>query len=149
MTKSQSLLKLLEAALDPEVQKVIDQLDAAIKKTTGAEAYRQSETGNQSGKLYRIIQDKNWANGAPVAMFRVPIITVEKGRSTNDATYDAKNSNQNFKKAFDPFWKLRDEGWVLSQPVGGQKEGDGWENKDEQTSGTILQFVIGKAPVAQ
>lgn len=146
MTKARTLLSMLEATLDPEVQKVIDQLDDSLQKLTGAQAFRQGETGNQSGKLYRIIQDKNWANGNPVAMFRVPIITVENGKMTRETQGDAKNSMINFSKAFDPFWKLRNEGWLISQPLGGTKEGDAWGNKERQTQGNIISFVIGKAP---
>jgi hypothetical protein len=144
MTKAKSLLNLLETSLDPEVQKVVDQLDDALQKVTGAQAFRTDETGNQSGKLYKIIQDKNWANGAPVAMFRVPVITVENGKMTREVQGDAKNSMLNFSKAFDPFWKLRNEGWLISQPIGGHKGGDAWSNKEQQTSGNILTFVIGK-----
>ena len=145
MTKAKKLLSMFEA-VDPAVQKVVDQLDAALQKSTGAQNYREGETGNQSGKLYKIIQDKNYADGSPVALFRVPIITLERGKSTQDWTGDATNSYQNFKKAFDPFWKLRNEGWIVTQPMGGQKQGDA--AGDNQTMSNIIQFVIGKAPAA-
>jgi len=72
------------------------------------------------------------------------LITVERGKSTNDWTGDATNSYQNFRKAFDPYWKLRNEGWFLSQPVGGQEKGDAIGNDNTQSN--IIQFSIGKIP---
>jgi hypothetical protein len=144
MGKAKEFLNIFEANMDPEVMKVVDQLDDAFQKAGMNSSLRTGATGNLSGKLYKIVTDKNWNNGDPIAMFRIPVIITERGKDTTKETYDATNSLQNFNKVFNPVWGLRDKGWIISQPRGGNQEGDGWENKDQQTMGNILQFVIGK-----
>ena len=145
MGKAKEFLSIFEAAMDPEVVKVVDQLDDAFQKAGMNSSLRTGATGNLSGKLYKIVTDKNWNNGEPVAMFRIPVITMEQGKDTSKETYDATNSLQNFNKVFNQVWGLRDKGWIISQPRGGYQKEDSWENKDQQTMGNILQFVIGKS----
>lgn len=146
MSKATDILKLVEelsetvGGLDPATQKLADQISDALIKNFGS--YRKSETGNESGKMYKVVTDKNWNKGAPVAMFRIPVITIERGQSTRETQGNAVNSLKNFDAVFDKIWGLRDKGWLISQPRGGYQEGDGWENKEAQTSGTILQFAL-------
>ena len=141
VTKAEKFLLEAEAN-EPDLQKVIDDLSNDFKGDFSG--IRDSETGNSPGKLYKMTSDKNYAGGSPVALFRVPVITMENNRSTQNQTYDAKNSLQNFSKIFDEIWGLRDKGFIISQPSGGNQKGDYWEDKGKGLAGNIMQFVVGK-----
>lgn len=135
MGKATDFINMFEAAMDPEVIKVVDQLsDAFIKAGFGG--IRTSDTGNLRDKMYRIVNGKD---GNPYAEFNVPVIVLERGESTDNRTYHAQNSNQNFRKIMgDLQGKFRAKGWYFSQPVGGRGAGD------DQNYGTIMQFFVGK-----
>lgn len=130
MSRAANLINMLEASLDPEVQKIVDQIDAALQNIVDR-TLRTNDLGNSGDHLYRIVTAKD---GKDYALFSVPVITQGGDR--------AENSSANFNKIIDKIWGLRDKGFYLSQPVG--KSGSGWENKNTGTSGTVMQFYFGK-----
>jgi hypothetical protein len=130
MSKASNLINMLEASLDPEVQKIADQIDGAFQKIVDS-TLRSSDLGNSGDHLYKIVTAKD---GNDYALFNVPVITQGGDR--------AENSSANFKKIIDSIWDLKNKGYYLSQPVG--KSGSGWENKNSGTAGTVMQFYFGK-----
>jgi len=130
MGKAANLISMLEASLDPEVQKIVGQIDGALQKIVDS-TLRSSDLGNSGDHLYKIVTAKD---GNDYALFSVPVITQGGDR--------AENSNANFKKIIDHVWGLRDQGYYISQPVG--KSGSGWENKNSGTAGVVMQFYFGK-----
>ena len=89
MSKASNLINILEASLDPEVQKIVDQIDGALQKIVD-KTLRTNDLGNSGDRLYKIVTAKD---GNDYAMFSVPIITQGGDR--------AENSSANFKKIID------------------------------------------------
>lgn len=131
----QELLKLKENN-SMNTQQVADFVEKEFLKVTNEWTnFRNVETGNDKGKMYSIIKDKNFNNGLPVAKFRVPVVI---------GNNNANNSDKNFKRAFDKIWHLRNDGYFLTQPTGGKDKEDAW-TYDEKTSGNIMTFYIGSS----
>lgn len=129
MSRASKLMSMLEATLEPEIQKVVDQIDSALQQIVDR-TLRTNDLGNSGDHLYKIVTA---SNGKDYALFSVPVITQGGDR--------AENSSDNFNKIIDKIWNLRDK-YYMSQPVG--KSGSGWENKASGTSGTVMQFYFGK-----
>ena len=138
MNKADRLIRLIED-LDDDAMKAIENLNKAFIKA-GFDPNIRTDLGNTQGKLYRITKG---SNGEDYALFRVPVITSEKGQSTQDRTLNAENSLFAFNKIINTVWGLRNQGYYLSQPVGGKVKGDAW-GSEETTSGNVMTFWFGK-----
>lgn len=111
-------------------EQIADDVNSMFKKASpDFFIFRKSELGNLPGKVYTIVKDKNYNNGNPVAKFRVPVVNK-----------DAGNSEAVFKKVFDEVWKLRNEGYFLTQAKGAEESADAWGNEDR--SGNVMTFYV-------
>jgi len=86
--------------------------------------------------MYKLIVHKDFLDGkTPVARFRIPIILNHK---------DVHNSSEAFNKIFTKFYRnLQQEGYLITQPRGGEENGDNWKGNGVEDN-IMTFYVAGK-----